>query len=75
MNIDVKKISLKIERRNIMVWHDKLNIETYDDIRWRMSNLEKKIRDANIEIVQATKHRDSLKREFKEAKRKIDPSN
>ena len=58
-----------------MIWYDKLNIETYDDIRWRMSNLEEKIREANIEIVQATKHRDSLKREFKEAERRINPSN
>ena len=57
------------------MWHDNLNIETYDDIRWRMYNLEKKIREANIEIVQATKHRDSLKIEFKEAKRRINPSN
>ena len=58
-----------------MIWYDKLKIETCDDIRWRMSNLEEKIRDANIEIVQATKHRDSLKREFKEAERRINPSN
>ena len=33
-----------------------------------MSNLEKEIREANIEIVQATKHRDSLKTEVKEAR-------
>ena len=58
-----------------MIWYNKLNIETCDDIRWRMSNLEEKIREANIEIVQATKHRDSLKREFKEAERRINPSN
>ena len=54
-----------------MFWYDKLNIETCDDIRWRMSNLEEKIREANIEIVQATKHRDSLKTELKREKLKI----
>ena len=54
-----------------MIWYDKLNIETCDDIRWRMSNLEEKIREANIEIVQATKHRDSLKTELKREKLKI----
>ena len=69
--MDLKKISLKIERRNIM-WHDQLNVETTDDIRWKVSNLEKEIRETNIEIVKLTGQRNSLKEELKKAKQKID---
>ena len=62
---------MKIERRNIM-WHDKLEIHTTDDIRWKVSNLEKEIRETNIEIVKLTGQRNSLKEELKKAKQKID---
>ena len=62
---------MKIERRNIM-WHDQLNVETIDDIRWKVSTLEKEIKETNIEIVKLTSHRDTLKNELKEAKQKID---
>jgi hypothetical protein len=62
---------LKIERRNIMFWYDKLNVLTTDDIRHKITYIEKEIREANIEIVQATKHRDSLKTELKREKLKI----
>ena len=57
------------------MWHDQLNVETTDDIRWKISNLEKEIRETNIEIVNLTGQRDSLKVELKEAKQKIDTSN
>ena len=69
--MELKKISLKIERRNIM-WHDQLNVETIDDIRWKVSNLEKEIRETNIEIVKLTGQRNSLKEELKKAKQKVD---
>ena len=62
---------MKIERRNIMFWYDKLNVLTTDDIRHKIIYIEKEIREANIEIVQATKHRDSLKTELKREKLKI----
>ena len=62
---------MKIERRNIMFWYDKLNVLTTDDIRHKITYIEKEIREANIEIVQATKHRDSLKTELKREKLKI----
>jgi len=65
---------LKIERRNIM-WHDQLNVETSDDIRWRISKIEDSIRETNKEIVGLTRQRDSLKVELKEAKQKIDTNN
>ena len=58
-----------------MVWYDKLNVETTDDIRWRISKIEDSIRETNKEIFQLTEHRDSLKVELKEAKQKIDPNN
>ena len=58
-----------------MIWYDTLNIETTDDIRWRISKIEDSIRETNKEIVQLTKHRDSLKIELKEAKRKVDKGN
>ena len=58
-----------------MIWYDKLNVETTDDIRWRISKIEDSIRETNKEIVQLTKHRDSLKIELKEAKRKVDTNN
>ena len=54
------------------MWHDKLEIHTTNDIRWKVSNLEKEIKETNIEIVKLTGHRDSLKNELKEAKQKID---
>ena len=69
--MELKKISLKIERRNIM-WHDQLNVETTDDIRWKVSTLEKEIKETNIEIVKLTGQRNSLKEELKKAKQKID---
>ena len=65
---------MKIERRNIM-WHDQLNVETIDDMRWKVSNLEDSIRETNKEIFQLTKYRDSLKVELKEAKQKVDTNN
>ena len=58
-----------------MIWYDTLNIETTNDIRWRISKIKDSIRETNIEIVKLTKHRDSLKIELKEAKRKVDPNN
>ena len=58
-----------------MIWYDTLNIETTNDIRWRISKIEDSIRETNKEIVKLTKHRDSLKVELKEAKQKIDPNN
>jgi hypothetical protein len=58
-----------------MIWYDTLNVETSDDIRWRISNIKDSIRETNIEIVKLTKHRDSLKVELKEAKQKVDPNN
>ena len=58
-----------------MIWYDKLNVETTDDIRWRISKIEDSIRETNKEIFQLTEHRDSLKIELKEAKQKIDPNN
>ena len=54
------------------MWHDQLNVETSDDIRWRVTNLEKEIRETNIEIVNLTGQRESLKEELKKAKQKID---
>jgi septal ring factor EnvC (AmiA/AmiB activator) len=54
-----------------MFWYDKLNVLTTDDIRHNITYIEKEIREANIEIVQATKHRDSLKTELKREKLKI----
>jgi peptidoglycan hydrolase CwlO-like protein len=57
------------------MWYDQLNVETTDDIRWRISKIEDSIRETNKEIFQLTEHRDSLKVELKEAKQKIDPNN
>ena len=57
------------------MWYDKLNVETTDDIRWRISKIEDSIRETNKEIFQLTKYRDSLKVELKEAKQKVDPNN
>jgi hypothetical protein len=54
-----------------MFWYDKLNVLTTDDIRYKITYIEKEIRESNIEIVQATKHRDSLKTELKREKLKI----
>ena len=58
-----------------MIWYDKLNVETTDDIRWRISKIEDSIRETNKEIFQLTEHRDSLKVELKEAKQKVDTNN
>ena len=58
-----------------MIWYDKLNVETTDDIRWRISKIEDSIRETNKEIFQLTEQRDSLKVELKEAKQKVDPNN
>ena len=58
-----------------MQWADQLNIQTTDDIRWRISKIEDSIRETNKEIFQLTEHRDSLKVELKEAKQKVDPNN
>ena len=58
-----------------MIWYDKLNVETTDDIRWRISKIEDSIRETNKEIFQLTEHRDSLKIELKEAKQKVDSKN
>ena len=58
-----------------MIWYDKLNVETTDDIRWRISKIEDSIRETNKEIFQLTEHIDSLKIELKEAKQKVDPNN
>ena len=57
------------------MWHDKLEIHTIDDMRWKVSKIMDSIRETNKEIVGLTRQRDSLKVELKEAKRKIDTSN
>ena len=57
------------------MWYDQLNVETIDDMRWKVSNLEDSIRETNKEIFQLTKYRDSLKVELKEAKQKVDTNN
>ena len=57
------------------MWHDQLNVETIDDMRWKVSNLEKEIKETNKEIVGLIRQRDSLKIELKEAKRKVDKGN
>ena len=58
-----------------MIWYDTLNVETTDDIRWRISKIEYSIRATNKEILQLTKHRDSLKTELKTEKQKVDKNN
>ena len=58
-----------------MIWYDTLNVETTDDIRWRISKIEDSIRNTNKEIVGLTRQRDSLKIELKEAKQKVDKGN
>jgi len=65
------------------MWQDKLNIITTYDIREKriekrislIPDLNKKIREVDIEIVKLTSHRDSLKKELKEAKQEIDKNN
>ena len=57
------------------MWYDKLNVETTDDILWRISKIESSIKQTNKEIFNLTEQRDSLKIELKEAKQKIDPNN
>ena len=56
-----------------------LNIVATSDIREErislIPNLEKKIRETNVEIVKLTSHRDSLKKELKEAKQELDKDN
>ena len=58
-----------------MIWYDKLNVQTTDDILWKISKIEDSIRNTNKEIVGLTRQRDSLKIELKEAKRKVDKGN
>ena len=58
-----------------MIWYDKLNVATTDDIRWRISKIEDSIKETNKEIFQLTEQRDSLKVELKEAKQKVDSNN
>ena len=57
------------------MWHDKLEIHTTNDIRWKVSNLEKEIKETNKEIVGLIRQRDSLQIELKEANRKVDKGN
>jgi prefoldin subunit 5 len=57
------------------MWHDKLEIHTIDDMRWKVSKIKDSIRETNKEIFQLTKYRDSLKVELKEAKQKVDTNN
>ena len=57
------------------MWFDKLNVETTDDILWRISKIDASIRQANKEIFHLTEQRDSLKLKLKEAKQKIDKGN
>ena len=56
-----------------------LNIVATNDIREErislIPNLEKKIRETNVEIVKLTSHRDSLKKELEKAKQEIDKDN
>ena len=56
-----------------------LNIVATSDIREErislIPNLEKKIRETNVEIVKLTSHRDSLKKELEEEKKEIDKDN
>jgi peptidoglycan hydrolase CwlO-like protein len=59
----------------MMIWHDKLNVLTTNDIRIKISYIENEIRETNKEIASLTGHRNSLKNELKEAKQKIDTSN
>ena len=66
---------MKIERRNMMFWYDKLNVLTVDDIRQKISYIENKIRETNKEIAGLTGRRDLLKKELKTEKRKIDKTN
>ena len=58
-----------------MVWYDKLNVLTTDDIRLKISYIENKIRETNKEIVGLTGHRDLLKKELKTEKQKVDKTN
>ena len=55
-----------------MIWYDKLNVLTTDDIHLKISYIENEIRETNIEIVKLTSQRNSLKEELKKAKQKID---
>ena len=56
-----------------------LNIVATNDLREErislIPNLEKKIRETNVEIVKLTSHRDSLKKELEKAKQEIDKDN
>ncbi len=54
------------------MWHDQLNVETTDDIRWKISKIENKIKETNKEIAGLTGHRDLLKKELKTEKQKVD---
>ena len=53
------------------MWHDQLNVETTDDIRWKISKIENEIRETNKEIASLTGHRDLLKNVLKESKQKV----
>ncbi len=56
----------------MMIWYDKLNVLTTDDIRIKISYIENEIRETNKEIVGLTGHRDLLKKELKTEKQKVD---
>jgi hypothetical protein len=55
----------------MMIWHDKLNVLTTDDIRIKISYIENEIRETNKEIASLTGHRDLLKNVLKESKQKV----
>ena len=54
-----------------MIWYDKLNVLTTNDIRLKILNIEDKIKEINKEIAGLTSHRDLLKKELKTEKQKI----
>ena len=54
-----------------MIWYDKLNVLTTNDIRLKIFNIEDKIKEINKEIAGLTSHRDLLKKELKTEKQKI----
>ena len=54
-----------------MIWYDKLNVLTTNDIRLKIFNIEDKIKEINKEIAGLTSHRDLLKIELKTEKQKI----
>ena len=54
-----------------MIWHDKLNVLTTNDIRLKIFNINDEIKETNKEIAGLTSHRDLLKKELKTEKQKI----